>query len=166
LNWKPRLSHVCRIAARYLGGLSFASGQRLARKSCKQALTLTADGGFGCNQDFATSIEPQLAQRQLHCYAFTAMVHSMLEWITSAVLICLGVCGALAGRRMVEDVNAQRPFGEKFNKWLATPITFRSVWRTHQVLYPKSRLPLICLLSSTGIVACFVLFAIVNALSR
>jgi len=94
------------------------------------------------------------------------MAHSLLELITSAVLISLGVCGALAGRQMVEDVNAQRPLGQEFNKWLPTPIIFRSVWRAHQVLYPKSRLPLICLLSSTVIVACLVLFAIAKGLLR
>jgi hypothetical protein len=111
-------------------------------------------------------MEPEIGRQQAQWYASMPMAHFLLELITSAVLICLGICGALAGSRMVEDVNAQRPVGQKFNKWLPTPITFRSVWRAHQVLYPKSRLPMICLLSSTGIVASLALFALANALLR
>jgi len=98
-----------------------------------------------------------------------AKIPSMTAQIVSSIfggaaMLVFAVSGLAVWFRMVARINRQRAPNQQLSCWWCTPIAFRSVLSTHQALYPESRLPSAILLSTCGLVLCFLIFAILITL--
>lgn len=92
------------------------------------------------------------------------MARFLVSLCGAAAMLGLAITEVVVWVRMVANVNRQRKLDEQISKWWCTPVALRTVWRSHQVFYPESRLPLAYLLSISGLVLCFLVVAILETL--
>jgi len=88
---------------------------------------------------------------QAPLYAYHGRGFTSLQWL---VVTLAGACVALstfAYYAMLEDVNAKtETTGRTFSKWQRNPVTFYRVLKMHRQLFPESRLRVMCLFGSLG----------------